>query len=123
MTGLSRSPIEYGAGVTALNINGGTSAGRGVTYDINNTQAGTTTTINGGPNANIYNLSNSAEAGGLDNLPGPVVINGGGAGDVVTLRRLRQQRQRQLHGHQYDGHQYRPLRRLDLRRPRGRRDL
>ena len=45
----------------------------GVTFDINNTQAGTTTTINGGPNRTSINLSNAGEAGGLDNLPGPVV--------------------------------------------------
>ena len=51
MTGLGGA-IEYGIGVTALNVNGGTFGATGVTYNINNTQAGTTTTINGGPNEN-----------------------------------------------------------------------
>ena len=83
VTGLSSSPVEYGRGVTALNINGGTSGANGVTYDINNTQAGTTTTINGGPNQNSYNLANSTLD--LSNLPGPVVVNGGGAGDQISV--------------------------------------
>ncbi len=82
VTGLGGA-IQYGTGVTALNVSGGTFGATGVTYDVDNTQAGTTTTINGGPNANTYNLSNSGEAGGLDNLPGPVVVNGGGAGDAI----------------------------------------
>ncbi len=83
LTGLGNAPIESGAGVTAVNINGGTSGAAGVTFDINNTQAGTTTTINGGPNANFYNLADSTSI--LDNLPGPVVINGGGSGDQVSV--------------------------------------
>ncbi len=85
VTGLSPSPIEYGPGVTALTINGGTFGATGVTYDIENTQAGTTTTINGGhtPNANFYVLGAVNED--LDNLPGPVVINGGGARDEVVV--------------------------------------
>ena len=86
VTGLSAVPIEYGIGVTALNINGGTFGAAGVTYNINNTQAGTTTTINGGPNQNFINLSNAGQTGGLDNLPGPVVVHGGTSfADVVTL--------------------------------------
>ena len=82
VTGLG-GPIEYGTGVTALTLSGGTSGATGVTYNVNDTQAGTTTTINGGPNANVYNLANSTSI--LDNLPGPVVINGGGAGDQVSV--------------------------------------
>ena len=86
LTGLSIGAIEYGAGVTALNIFGGTFGGAGVTFDINNTQAITTTTITGGANQNFFNLSNAAESGGLDNLPGPVSILGGlSFADVVTL--------------------------------------
>jgi hypothetical protein len=86
VTGLSQSPIEYGAGVTALNINGGTNGAAGVTNNVNNTQAGTTTTLSGGPNHNSFNLSNAAAAGGLDNLAGPVVVNGGMSHtDAVTL--------------------------------------
>ena len=85
VTGLSGAPVEYGAGVTALNINGGTFGGSGVTYNINNTQAGTTTTINGGPNQNFINLSDPATAD-LDNVAGPVVVHGGTSfADVVTL--------------------------------------
>ena len=87
VTGLSPAPIEYGAGVTALNINGGTSAGgaAGVTYNINNTQGGTTTTINAGPNPNAINLSDAATAD-LDNLAGPVVVHGSSSfANVVTL--------------------------------------
>jgi len=77
--------VNYGSGVTALNINGGAPAA-GVTYNINSTAAGTTTTITGGANHNLFNLSNAAEVGGLNNLPGPVVVNGGAsATDVVTL--------------------------------------
>ena len=83
VTGLSVAAIEYGAGVTALNINGGTDGGAGVTYNLNDTQAGTTTTINAGPNVNFYNLADSSSI--LDNLPGPVVINGGGAGDQISV--------------------------------------
>jgi hypothetical protein len=87
VTGLSPAPIEYGTGVTALNINGGTDGGAGVTYDINNTQIGTTTTFNGGPNQNFFNLSNASETNGLDNLPGPVVVDSSATSftDVVTL--------------------------------------
>jgi hypothetical protein len=88
VAGLSPAPIEYGAGVTALNVNGGTSgASTGVTYAINNTQIGTTTTISGGPNQNFYNLSNASETNGLDNLPGPVVVDASATSflDVVTL--------------------------------------
>ena len=92
VTGLSLAPIEYGIGVSAVNITGGTSAlGEGgplagVIFDINDTQDGTTTTINGGANQNFFNLSNATESGGLDNLLGPVVVNGGTSGtDVVTL--------------------------------------
>jgi len=86
VTGLSPGPIKYGAGVTALNINGGTFGASGFTYNINDTQAVTTTTINGGPAQNFINLSNAVEAGGLGNLPGPVVVHGGlSLADVVTL--------------------------------------
>jgi hypothetical protein len=86
VAGLSNSPIKYGVGVTAVNINGGTFGATGVTYDINNTQFGTTTTINGGPNQNFINLSNAGQTNGLDNLPGPVVVHGGTSlADVVTL--------------------------------------
>ena len=88
LLGLAVGTIEWGAGVTAVNITGGTSAAgtAGVTYDINNTQSGTTVTVNGGPIQNFINLSNAAEANGLDNLPGPVVVHGGASfADVVTL--------------------------------------
>jgi hypothetical protein len=85
VTGLG-APIEYGPGVTALNINGGAFGAAGVTYNVNNTQAGTNTTINGGPNQNFINLSNASEPNGLDNLAGPVVVHGGTSFlDVVTL--------------------------------------
>ena len=87
VTGLSGGAIEYGAGVTDLTINGGTSAGgaAGVTYNINNTQGGTTTTINAGPNPNAINLSDAATAD-LDNLAGPVVVHGGVSfANLVTL--------------------------------------
>ena len=60
VTGLGGA-IQYGTGVTALNVNGGTFGATGVTYNINNTQAGTTTTINGGPNDERLNLSNAAQ--------------------------------------------------------------
>ena len=83
VTGLSPAAIEYGANVMALNINGGTSgATTGVTYEVNNTQADTTTTINGGPKANSYVLAYLSQS--LDNLPGPLVIDGGGAGDGIV---------------------------------------
>ena len=86
VTSLSAGPIIYGPTVTALNINGGTAGAAGVTYNVNNTQAGTTTTISGGANQNFINLSNAAEAGGLDNVAGPVVVAGGTSVlDAVTL--------------------------------------
>jgi hypothetical protein len=86
VTGLSPAPITYGLGVTAVNITGGTFGATGVAFDIYDTQDGTTTTITGGPNQNFFNLSNALETGGLDNLPGPVVVNGGDSGtDAVTL--------------------------------------
>ncbi len=86
LTGLSAGAIEYGAGVTDLNITGGTDGAGGVTFDINNTQGITTTTITGGANQNFFNLSNAGESGGLDNLPGPVSILGGPSfSDIVTL--------------------------------------
>jgi len=85
VTGLSTAPIEYGADVTALNIYGGTDGGSGVVFDINNTQSGTQTTIHGGANTNAFNLSDPSEIYGLSNLLGPVVVDGGGAGDSITL--------------------------------------
>ena len=88
LTGLGNAPISWGAGVSAVNITGGTSAGgtAGVTYNVNNTQSTTTTTITGGSQQNFFDLSNADESGGLDNLPGPVSIHGGSMStDVVTL--------------------------------------
>src|SRR5271157_3125001 len=85
VTGLSTAPIEYGADVTALNIYGGTDGGSGVVFDINNTQSGTQTTIHGGANTNAFKLSDPSEIYGLSNLLGPVVVDGGGAGDSITL--------------------------------------
>ena len=86
ITGLSFAAIQYGAGVSAVNVTGGRSGAIGVTYNVESTQAGTTATITGGANQNFYNLSNAAEAGGLGNLSGPVVVHGGTSlTDVVTL--------------------------------------
>ena len=58
LTGLGNAPLSWGAGVSAVNITGGTSAAgtAGVTFDINNTQSITTTTITGGANQNFFNL-------------------------------------------------------------------
>ena len=83
MTGLGSGTIQYGTGVTALNVNGGTFGGTGVTYNINNTQAGTTTTVNGGPNGDTFNLSNTAH--NLSDLAGPVVVNGNGGTNSAEL--------------------------------------
>jgi hypothetical protein len=88
LTGLAPSAIEYGAGVTSLTIDGGSSAGgpSGITYSVNQTQAGTTTTLNGGPSENSFDLSNATLSGGLSNLPGPLVINGGTSlSDIIDL--------------------------------------
>jgi len=74
--------VNYGAGVTALNINGGAPAA-GVTYNINSTQAGTTTTVNGGANTDTFVLSPTAND--LSDLAGPVVINGNGGTNSITL--------------------------------------
>ena len=82
VTGLGGA-IQYGTGVTALNVNGGTFGGTGVTYNINNTQAGTTTTVNGGPNDDTFNLSDTAN--NLSDLAGPVVINGNGGTNSAEL--------------------------------------
>ena len=84
--GLSSGAVFYGPGVAALNINGGANGAAGVTFNVSNTQANTTTAIAGGPNQNFFNLSNAGETDGLDNLPGPVVVTGGASStDVVTL--------------------------------------
>ena len=45
----------------ALTVNGGTFGASGLTYDVNNTQAATTTTIDGGGDADTFNLSSTAE--------------------------------------------------------------
>ena len=82
VTGLGGA-IQYGTGVTALNVNGGTFGGTGVTYDINDTQAGTTTTVNGGPNDDTFNLSDTAN--NLSDLAGPVMINGNGGTNSAEL--------------------------------------
>ncbi len=77
VTGLSAAPVEYGAGVTAVNIYGGTSAGgtAGVIYNINNTQAGTTTTINSGTGNDTANVT------GVGIAAGTTVFLNGGPGD------------------------------------------
>jgi hypothetical protein len=67
-------------GVNSLAVSLGRSGGTGVTMNVASTPAGTATTINGGANANTFNLSSPAAAGGLDNLPGPLVINSGPSG-------------------------------------------
>ena len=82
VTGLSPAAIEYGSGVTALTVNGGTFGASGLTYDVNNTRAATTTTINGGANADTFNLSSTEE--NLSGLAGPVVLNGNAA-DALML--------------------------------------
>ena len=75
--GLSAAPVEYGAGVTAVNIYGGTSAGgtAGVIYNINNTQAGTTTTINSGTGNDTANVT------GVGIAAGTTLFLNGGPGD------------------------------------------
>jgi hypothetical protein len=67
-------------GVNSLVINLGRSGGTGVTMNVASTPAGTATTINGGANANTFNLSSASAARGLGNLPGPLVINNGASG-------------------------------------------
>ena len=83
----SGGSVAYAGGVVGgiidLNVDGGTDGVTGVTYNVEGTASGTTTTINGGPNINFYALGAVNED--LDNLPGPVVINGGGAGDSVEV--------------------------------------
>jgi hypothetical protein len=86
VTSDSFAPIAYGSGITSLTLNGGQGFVDPVTFHINNTQIETTLTINGGFTRNVYDLSNSSEVDGLDNLPGPVVIHGGSNGtDRVIL--------------------------------------
>ncbi len=86
VTGMGGSPIEYDSSVTALNITGGTDGADGVTFAINNTQSVTTTTISGGANQNFFNLSNPTQVDGIDNVAGPMVVQGGSSlTDVVTL--------------------------------------
>jgi hypothetical protein len=84
--GLGNAPIEYGTGVTALNLYGGTNGSSGVEFDVNATQGATTTTLYGGPNQNSFFLSNAGLSTGLNNLAGPITVNGGAAlDDLVTL--------------------------------------
>lgn len=86
VTGLSNAAIEFGTGITAVNINGGRNGAAGVTYNVDSTQTGTALTITGGTNQNFVNLSNAGLTGGLDNLPGAIVFVGGASHtDVVTL--------------------------------------
>jgi hypothetical protein len=86
VTGLSPAAIEYAPSITSVTVNGGTDGGNGVTFDVNNTQSGTTLTLNGGADANTFNLSNASESAGLDNLQGSVVVNGGSSGsDAIVL--------------------------------------
>ncbi len=85
ITGLAPATIAYGSGVSTLNISGGTNGANGVDFEILATQAGTKTTITSGSQVNLFNLSKSSATDGLDNLPGAIVIHGGGAGDSINL--------------------------------------
>jgi hypothetical protein len=88
LTGLSPAAINFGVGVTQVNLLGGPGAANaGVTYNIIGTpHNNTTTTITGGPNANTYVLGSATSSRGLDAVGGPVVIVGGSSNaDSVFL--------------------------------------
>lgn len=71
VTGIS-APINYGAGVTDVVLNGPTGSARG--YSVLSSRAGTTATINAGPFDDFILVGGDS----LGGLAGPVVINGGG---------------------------------------------
>ena len=81
VTGLSAAPIEYGAGVTAVNIDGGTSAGgtAGVIFNINNIQAGTITTINSGTGDDTANVTGVGVPAGTT-----LFLNGGPGNNTLN---------------------------------------
>ncbi len=87
VTGLSAKPIEYGAGVTALNIFGGTDGDSGVTYNFTSTL--TNTTLNDGPNADTVNITGTGVAAGTpltinDDTNTTVFYDAGGGTPVVA---------------------------------------
>jgi hypothetical protein len=85
VTGLSSGAIEYGAGITAVNINGGSG---GNTFNVNATATGTTTTINKGTGANTVNVAAIASGSTLD-LTGtgsPDTVNLGSGGSLANIR-------------------------------------
>ncbi len=87
VTGLSAKPIEYGAGVTALNIFGGTDGDSGVTYNFTSTS--TNTTLNDGPNADTVNITGTGVAAGTpltinDDTNTTVFYDAGGGTPVVA---------------------------------------
>ncbi len=92
-TGFSLAPINYtgatapgGDGVVALEIKGalGNSdfPGTGATYQIDGTSAGTATTIQGNVNNDTFLVGTNS---GLQALPGPLSIDGGGGTDSLSV--------------------------------------
>jgi hypothetical protein len=69
------------SGLAGLTLNAETGNN---TININSTAFGTPVTINDDAGSDTVNLSDGVQANGLDNLPGPVTVNGGGS-DVVNL--------------------------------------
>jgi Ca2+-binding RTX toxin-like protein len=81
VTGLGNpAPIEYPLGVSSLTINGSKGAS---TYTVQSTQAGTATTINGGPANDTFQVGDATHP--LSAIQGVLTLSGGGGTDKATL--------------------------------------
>jgi hypothetical protein len=81
VTGLGNpAPIEYPLGVSSLTINGSKAAS---TYTIQSTQAGTATTINGGPANDTFQVGDATHA--LSAIQGALTLSGGLGTNQLTL--------------------------------------
>jgi hypothetical protein len=76
-----RSPIVTYSGLSHFTLYGGSAAN---TYNVESTPAGTTTTINAGAAYDTFKVSPTAK--NLNNLAGPLTLNGGGGtANTITV--------------------------------------
>jgi len=74
---------DFGGGINVT----ATDAAPGDTLNVQSTLAGGTTTVNGGAGDDVFNVSSDApvNAGTLNNLAGPLVLNGDGGTNTLFL--------------------------------------